>query len=55
MRKLALMAVDTWLSYLFVSLQLVGSIVLILGTLEYVHAAEFFLSLRRCELPYSQN
>ena len=41
MRKLALMAVNTWLSYLFVSLQLVASIVLILGTLEYVHAADF--------------
>jgi hypothetical protein len=41
MKKLALTAVDTWLSYLFVSLQLVGSIVLILGTLEYVHAADF--------------
>ena len=33
---------DAWLSYLFVSLQLVASIVLILGTLEFVHAADFF-------------
>ena len=42
MKKLALMAVNRWLSYLLVSLQLVASIVLILGTLESVHAAEFF-------------
>jgi hypothetical protein len=44
MRKLALMAVNTWLSYLHVSLQLVASMLLILGTLEFVHAAEFFCS-----------
>ena len=42
MKKLALMAVNTWLSYLLVSLQVVASIVLILGTLESVHAADFF-------------
>jgi hypothetical protein len=44
MKKLSLMAVNTWLSYLFVSRQLVASIALILGTLESVHAAEFFCS-----------
>ena len=42
MKKLALMAANTWLSYLLVGLQLVASIVLILGTLEPVHAADFF-------------
>jgi hypothetical protein len=42
MTKLALMAVNPWLSYLFVSLQLVASILLILGTLEFVDAADFF-------------
>src|SRR5262245_6842534 len=42
MMKLALMAVETWLSHFFVSLQLVASIVLILGTLQPVSAADFF-------------
>ena len=54
MKKLSLMAVNTWLSYLFVSLQLVASIVLILGTLESVHAAEFFCPSGDVSLPYSQ-
>jgi hypothetical protein len=44
MRKLALMAVNTWRSYLLVSPQLMVSIVLILGTLESAHSAEFFCS-----------
>ena len=42
MKKLALMATNLWLSYLLVSLQLVGSIVLILWTFEAVHAGDFF-------------
>ena len=42
MRKVVLMAINRWLSYPLVSLQLMASIVLIFGTLESVHAAEFF-------------
>jgi hypothetical protein len=41
MKKLVLMVVNTWLSYLLVSLQLAASIVFILGALEAVHAADF--------------
>jgi hypothetical protein len=41
MRKFALMAVNTWLSYMLVNLQLMTSIVFILGGLEPVHAADF--------------
>ena len=44
MKKLALMATNLRLSYLLVSLQVVTSIVFILGTLEPVHAADFFCS-----------
>ena len=42
MRKLALMVVDTWLSYLLVSLQIMASFGLIFGSVERVHAADFF-------------
>jgi hypothetical protein len=42
MKKLAVVAINMWLSYLLFSLQLVASMVLILGTLESVHADEFF-------------
>ena len=41
MKKLALMVVNRWASYLLPSLQLVVSVVLI-GTLESVDAADFF-------------
>jgi acetyltransferase-like isoleucine patch superfamily enzyme len=42
MKKLALVAANTLLSYLFVSLWVVVSIVSILATLESIHAADFF-------------
>ena len=42
MKKLALMAVNTWLSYLLVSLQAVTSIVFVLGVLEPVYGDDFF-------------
>jgi hypothetical protein len=44
MKRLVLMAANTWLSYLSVSLRLVVSTVFILGALEPVSAANFFCS-----------
>ena len=41
MKKLALVAVNTWLSCLLVSLQAVTAIVFVLGAREPVHAADF--------------
>ncbi len=42
MKKLALMALNAWLSYLPVCLQAATSLVFVLGVLEPVRAAEFF-------------